>query len=128
MFKPLPSYMRKNGAHKSIVTCRIKFIVTAVTLSFICICLTLVSCKFNNEVERKWRNTETSFHVKTHYSSQYANSSVREEKYCLCQFIISMMFTAFLDIFQASVCALSNTKHHSIEELDTTGDNKFKKL
>lgn len=66
MFKLLPSYMRKNGAHKSIVTCRIKFIVTAVTLSFIHICLTLVLCKFNNEVERKWRNTETSFHVKTH--------------------------------------------------------------
>lgn len=43
----------KNGVHKSLVICRIKFIVTAVILSFIHICLTPRSCKFNNEVERK---------------------------------------------------------------------------
>lgn len=57
----------KNGVHKSLVTSGIKFIVIAVTLSFIHIGLTLRSRRFNSEVERKWRNTETSFYVnKTH--------------------------------------------------------------
>lgn len=42
--------------------------------------------------------------------------------------MISMVFSEFLDIFQASDCALSNIEHYSIEALDTTGDSKSKKL
>jgi len=42
--------------------------------------------------------------------------------------MISMVFSEFLDIFHPLVCALSITKHHSVEGLDTTGDSKFRKL
>lgn len=50
-----------------------------------------------------------------------------KEKYCLCQPMISMVFSEFLDIFQPSVWVLSITEYHSIEGLDASGDNKFGK-